>query len=119
MTGRRIGALSALVAVLVAIYAYYAYEEAQFEESQLRKPLAAAEIDGLAAINVGQGGCGRPYELTRKGERLELRFRAERERDSTIQARFMAAQENYRGLDSDEKCTLLRKFSDLVQEWRD
>ena len=99
---------------LFAAAAIYAYEEIQF-----RKPLTAAEIEGFAAINVGLMGCSWRYDLTRKGQRLELRFRAARDMDATIQARFMAAQENYRGLDPDEKCTLLRRFSDLVQKWRD
>ena len=56
----RMAGIVALFAA-AAIYAYYAYEEVRFrayEEAQLRKPLTAAEIDGLAAINVGQRECG-------------------------------------------------------------
>jgi len=102
------------IIALFAVAAIYAYEDIQF-----RKPLTAAEIDGLAAINVGQRECNLPYDLTRKGRRLELRFLAAREADATLQARFMAAQENYRGLDPDEQCALLHKFPGMVRRWHD
>lgn len=105
-----------IVAIIVvsALISVYVYREIQF-----RKPLTEAEIDSLAAINVGQRDCGWPYDLTREGRWLWSRSAAERRVDATFQPRFMAAIGKYQGLDPDEQCALLGKFPDLVRPWRD
>ena len=101
-------------AVLLGLAATYFYEEIQF-----RKPLAAAEIDGLAATIAAQMDCGWPYESTRKREWLRHRSLAERKSDATFQTRFMAAMSKYQGLTPDQQCALLGKFPDLVRPWHD
>jgi hypothetical protein len=102
------------VTVLFGLFAVYVYQEIQF-----RKPLTAAEIDGLAAITAGQRHCNWRYDETRKANWLWLRSIAERKVDATFQARFVAAMEKYKGLDPDEQCALLGKFHDLVRPWHD
>jgi hypothetical protein len=102
------------VSVLIALVAVYVYQEIQF-----RKPLTAAEIDGLAAITAGQMDCNWGYDSTREGQWLRLRSVAERKVDSTFQARFMAAKEKYQSLDADAQCALLDKFGRVAKIFGD
>ena len=101
------------IAVVTALFGLFMVIAYQLFE--IKRPLTAAELDGLAAITAGQRDCNWPYEPTSKGEWLRLRSVTEREVDATFQAKFEAAMNKYHGLTPEQQCALLDRLPDLIR----